>query len=50
MSKSNYVIVNKDTVPVWIEEEVPAKAKIFYVSKENTVEQTFENIQKESIE
>jgi hypothetical protein len=46
MSKSKYVIVDKASVPIWIEEQVSNKEKIFYVSEENTVEQTFETIQK----
>lgn len=46
MSKSKYVIVDKASVPIWIEEQVSNKKKIFYVSEENTVEQTFETIQK----
>ena len=46
MSKSKYVIVDKASVPIWIEEQESNKEKIFYVSEENTVEQTFETIQK----
>ena len=47
MTKSRYVIVDKASVPIWIEEHVKPE-KIHYVSETQTVEQIFENIQKEN--
>ena len=47
MSKSKYVLVDKERVPIWIEEQSKPE-KIHYVSEEQTVEQIFENIQKEN--
>ena len=47
MSKSKYVIVDKASVPIWIEEHAKSE-KIHYVSETQTVEQIFENIQKEN--
>jgi hypothetical protein len=46
ITKSNYVIMEKDKVPIWIEEMAPEK-KTYYVSQEQTIEQTFEIINKE---
>jgi|TARA_R110001606_G_C15285039_1_gene640960 hypothetical protein len=46
MTKSKYILTNKDA-PVWIEDIAP-EAKTYYISKEQTVEQTFKNINKES--
>tara|TARA_B100001175_G_C19488622_1_gene631310 strand:+ start:518 stop:886 length:369 start_codon:yes stop_codon:yes gene_type:complete len=46
ITKSNYVIMEKDKVPIWIEEMAPEK-KTYYVSKEQTIEQTFQIINKE---
>ena len=46
MTKSKYILTNKDA-PVWIEDIAP-EAKTHYISKEQTVEQTFKNINKES--
>ena len=47
MSKSKYVLVDKERVPIWIEEQSKPE-KVHYVSEEQTVEQIFENIQKEN--
>jgi len=46
MTKSKYVLVDKASVPIWIEEHLTAQ-KIHYVSEEQTIEQTFEKINKE---
>jgi len=46
ITKSNYVIMEKDKVPIWIEEMAPEK-KTYYVSQEQTIEQTFQIINKE---
>ena len=45
MTKSKYVIVDKASVPIWIEEHLKSE-KIHYVSETQTGEQIFENIQK----
>ena len=47
ITKSKYVIVDRASVPIWIEEHSTTE-KIHYVSDEQTVEQVFEKIQKES--
>ena len=47
ISKSKYVIMEKDKVPVWITELAP-EDKTYYVSEEQTIEHTFEKINKES--
>ena len=47
ITKSKYVIMEKDKVPVWITELAP-EAKTYYVSEEQSIEQTFEKINKES--
>ena len=46
VTKSKYVIMDKDTVPIWSQEMAPAK-KTYYVSEEQTIEKTFELINKE---
>ena len=43
VTKSKYVIMEKDKVPIWIQEMAPEK-KTYYVSEEQTIEQTFELI------
>tara|TARA_Y100000748_G_scaffold262136_1_gene230488 strand:- start:330 stop:692 length:363 start_codon:yes stop_codon:yes gene_type:complete len=47
MTKSKYVVVDKASVPIWIEEYTKPE-KIHYVSETQTVGQIFENIQKEN--
>jgi|TARA_R100000030_G_C3207814_1_gene112579 hypothetical protein len=49
LSKSKYVIMEKDKVPIWIQEMAPAQ-KTYYVSEEQTIEQTFEVINKKESE
>ena len=49
ITKSNYVIMEKDKVPIWIEEMAPEK-KTYYVSEEQTIEKTFEMINKKESE
>ena len=46
VTKSKYVIMEKDKVPIWIEEMAPEK-KTYYVSEGQTIEQTFQIINKE---
>ena len=43
VTKSKYVIMEKDKAPMWIQEIAPVK-KTYYVSEEQTIEQTFEII------
>ena len=45
--KSTYVIVDKTNLPIWIDEALPIK-KCYEVTAEQSIEQTFENINKES--
>ena len=45
VTKSKYVIMEKDKAPIWIQEMVPAN-KTYYVSEEQTIEQTFQIINK----
>jgi len=47
MGKSTYVIVDKTNLPIWIDEALPIK-KSYEVTAEQSIEQTFENINKES--
>ena len=47
MGKSTYVIVDKTNLPIWIDEALPIK-KCYEVTVEQSIEQTFENINKES--
>ena len=47
MEKSTYVIVDKTNLPIWIDEVLPVK-KCYEVTAEQSIEQTFENINKES--
>jgi hypothetical protein len=47
MGKSTYVIVDKTNLPIWIDEALPIK-KCYEVTAEQSIEQTFENINKES--
>ena len=47
MGKSTYVIVDKTNLPIWIDEVLPIK-KCYEVTAEQSIEQTFENINKES--
>jgi len=46
ISKSKYVIMEKDKAPLWIEELIP-ESKTYYISAEQTVEQTFQKINEE---
>ena len=45
ITKSKYVIMEKDKAPIWIQEMAPAN-KTYYVSEEQTIEQTFQIINK----
>ena len=47
MGKSTCVVVNKTDLPIWIDEALPIK-KCYEVTAEQSIEQTFENINKES--
>ena len=47
IGKSTYVIVDKTNLPIWIDEALPIK-KCYEVTAEQSIEQTFENINKES--
>mgnify|MGYP003389057613 FL=1 len=47
IGKSTYVIVDKTNLPIWIDEVLPIK-KCYEVTAEQSIEQTFENINKES--
>jgi hypothetical protein len=47
IGKSTYVIVDKTNLPIWIDEALPIK-KCYEVTVEQSIEQTFENINKES--
>ena len=46
ITKSKYVLMDKDKAPIWINEIAPNK-KTYSISKEQTVEQTFETISKQ---
>ncbi len=46
ISQSNYIIMEKAKVPIWIEEIAPAD-KTYYVSEGQTIEQTFQIIHAE---
>ena len=46
IGKSTYVIVDKTNLPIWIDEVLPIK-KCYEVTAEQSIEQTFENINKE---
>ena len=43
ISKSKYVMLDRTDAPVWIEELVPEN-KLYLVTKDQTIENTFENI------
>jgi len=45
ISKSKYVMLDRTDAPVWIEELVPEN-KLYLVTKDQTIENTFENINK----
>jgi len=47
IGKSTYVIVDKTNLPIWINEALPIK-KCYEVTAEQSIEKTFENINKES--
>ena len=47
ITKSKYVLVDRASVPIWIEEHSTPE-KIHYVSEEQTVEQIFKKIQEET--
>ena len=47
ITKSKYVLVDRASVPIWIEEHSTPE-KILYVSEEQTVEQIFKKIQEET--
>jgi len=47
IGKSTYVIVDKTNLPIWIDEVLPIK-KCYEVTAEQSIEQTFKNINKES--
>ena len=49
ITKSKYVIMEKDKAPIWIKEMSPEK-KTYYVSEERTIEKTFEAINKKESE
>jgi len=49
ITKSKYVIMEKDKAPIWIKEMAHAK-KAYYVSEERTIEKTFEAINKKESE
>jgi len=49
ITKSKYVIMEKDKAPIWIKEMAPEN-KTYYVSEEQTIEQTFEIINKSESE
>ena len=48
MSKSNYIIMDKDKAPIWIKEKAPEK-KSYYVSEEQSIEETFKTINAERV-
>ncbi len=45
ITKSKYIIMEKDKAPIWIKEMAPEN-KTYYVSEEQTIEQTFKVINK----
>tara|TARA_A100001391_G_scaffold121316_1_gene82655 strand:+ start:816 stop:1187 length:372 start_codon:yes stop_codon:yes gene_type:complete len=45
ITKSKYIIMEKDKAPIWIKEMAPEN-KTYYVSEEQTIEQTFKIINK----
>ena len=45
VTKSKYIIMEKDKAPIWIKEMAPEN-KTYYVSEEQTIEQTFKIINK----
>ena len=49
ITKSKYVIMEKDKAPIWIKEMAPEN-KTYYVSEERTIEQTFDLINKKESE
>ena len=49
IGKSTYVIVDKTNLPIWIDEVLPIK-KCYEVTAEQSIEQTFENINYDSEE
>ena len=49
ITKSKYIIMEKTKAPIWIQEMAPEK-KTYYVSEEQTIEKTFEIINKKESE
>tara|TARA_B100001769_G_C21891699_1_gene481804 strand:+ start:63 stop:434 length:372 start_codon:yes stop_codon:yes gene_type:complete len=49
ITKSKYIIMEKDKAPIWIKEMAPEN-KTYYVSADQTIEQTFEIINKSESE
>ena len=49
ITKSKYIIMENDKAPIWIKEMAPEN-KTYYVSEEQTIEQTFEIINKSESE
>ena len=47
INKCKFVVMDRRNVPIWAEEMVPDKKK-YFIDAEQTVEQVFENIQKEN--
>ena len=48
MSKSTYIIMDRAKVPIWIKEKAPEK-KSYYVSEEQSIEETFKTINAERV-
>jgi len=49
ITKSKYVIMEKDKAPIWIKEMAPEN-KTYYVSEDRSIEQTFDLINKKESE
>jgi len=49
ITKSKYIIMENDKAPIWIKEMAPEN-KTYYVSEEQTIEQTFKTINKKENE
>ena len=49
ITKSKYIIMEKTKAPIWIQEMAPEE-KTYYVSEEQTIEKTFEIINKKESE
>lgn len=48
MSKSAYIIMDRAKAPIWIKEKAPEK-KSYYVSEEQSIEETFKIINAERV-